>query len=333
MLVALTGVFMIRFPAWRTLALGAAFAATALSTHAQTLKLGHVTPPTHVWHQVAEKIHTDLQQASGGKMKVEVSPLSKLGNEGQMITLLRSGAMHMGVLTVGGLSNREESFLAWSLPYAFRDVAHATRATQTPAAREMLKRLEPHGMVGLGWAFAGMRHVLSLQPVRSAQDLAGKKIRSFPSPIYNDWWTGNGAAPTAMPLSEVAPSLTTKLLDAVDVDLDALVGLKFHQQAPHLTLTGHMAFPAAIVVSKKWWDSRSQAERDLITKVVAGAEQWGYQAAIQADVDNLAKARADGAQVVQADRASFEAAGARVRAQYVARNPLIGQFQQQVQGL
>ena len=47
-----------------------------------------------------------------------------------------------------------------------------------------------------------------------------------------------------MPLSEVAPSLTTKLLDAVDVDLDALVGLKFYQQAPNLTLTNHMAFPA-----------------------------------------------------------------------------------------
>lgn len=77
-----------------------------------------------------------------------------------------------------------------------------------------------------------MRHVLSLEPVKSPKDLANKKIRAFPSPIYNDWWAANGAAPTAMPLSEVAPSLTTKLLDAVDIDLDALVGLKFHQQAP-----------------------------------------------------------------------------------------------------
>ena len=83
---------------------------------------------------------------------------------------------------------------------------------------------------------------------------------------------------------KVAPSLTTKLLDAVDVDLDALVGLEFHQQAPNLTLTNHMAFPAVIVVSKKWWDSRTQAERDMITKVVTDAEQWGFKAAIEADL-------------------------------------------------
>lgn len=324
---------MTRHPALRTLAAGLALAATAFTAQAQTLKLGHVTPPTHVWHQVSEKISADLQKATSGKMKIAVSPLSKLGNEAQMIQLMSAGALQFGVLTVGGLSNREEAFLAWSLPYAFKDVAHATRATQTPAAKAMLKRLEPHGLVGLGYAFAGMRHVLALQPVASAKDLAGKKIRSFPSPIYNDWWNANGAAPTAMPLSEVAPSLTTKLLDAVDVDLDALVGLKFHQQAPHLTLTNHMAFPAAIVVSKKWWDARTPAERDTITKVVAEAEQWGYKTAIQADLDNLTKAKADGSKVVAADLKSFQAVGAKVRDQYSAKNPLIADFYKQAKDL
>jgi TRAP-type C4-dicarboxylate transport system substrate-binding protein len=319
--------------ALRALAAGVALTATAFTAQAQTLKLGHITPPTHVWHQVSEKIATDLNKASGGKMKVDVSPLQKLGNEAQMIQLLRSGAMQFGVLTVGGLSNREESFLAWSLPYVFKDVEHASRAAATPAAKEMLKRLEPHGMVGLGYVFAGMRHVLALQPVKSAKDLANKKVRSFPSPIYNDWWNANGAAPTALPLSEVAPSLTTKLLDAVDVDLDALVGLKFHQQAPYLTLTNHMAFPAAIVVSKKWWDSRSQAERDMITKVVADAEKWGYKTAIDADVSNLAKAKADGAKVVDADIKSFQAVGGKVRDQYTAKNPLIADFYKQAKDL
>lgn len=324
---------MIRLPALRTLATGLAFAATAFTAQAQTFKLGHVTPPTHVWHQVSEKINADLQKATGGKMKINVSPLSKLGNEAQMIQLMSAGALQFGVLTVGGLSNREESFLAWSLPYTFKDVAHATRASQTPAAKDMLKRLEPHGLVGLGYAFAGMRHVLSLAPVTSAKDLAGKKIRSFPSPIYNDWWNANGAAPTAMPLSEVAPSLTTKLLDAVDVDLDALVGLKFHQQAPNLTLTNHMAFPAAIVVSKKWWDARTPAERDTIAKVVADAEQWGFKAAVAADADNLVKAKTDGAKVVDADLKSFQTVGGKVRDQYTAKNPLIADFYKQAKGL
>lgn len=312
-----------------TVALGA----TAVAAQAQSLKLGHIVPPSHVWHQVSEKIAADLGTASGGKMKVAVSPLQKLGNEAQMINLMQAGALHFGVFTVGGLSNREESFLGWSLPYVFKDVEHASRAALTPAAQEMLKRLEPHGMVGLGYAFAGMRHVLSLQPVKGPQDLQNKKVRSFPSPIYNDWWSALGAAPTALPLSEVAPSLTTKLLDAVDVDLDALVGLKFHQQAPNLTLTNHMAFPAAIVVSKKYWDARSEAERATIRKVVAEAAAWGYKQAAQADVSNLEKAKADGAKVVEADLSGFRKVGEQIRARYTAKNPLIADFQKQASGL
>lgn len=317
----------------RGLITGLVLSVAAVGAHAQSLKLGHITPPTHVWHQVGEKISADLAAATGRKMKLAVSPLQKLGNEAQMINLMQAGAQQFGIFTVGGLSNREESFLAWSLPYVFQDVAHATRAANTPAAKEMLKRLEAHGLVGLGYAFAGMRHVLSLQPVASAADLANKKIRSFPSPVYNDWWNANGAAPTALPLSEVAPSLTTKLLDAVDIDLDALVGLKFHQQAPNLTLTRHMAFPSVIVVSKKWWDSRSQADRDLILKVVADAEQWGYQTAIDADESNLAKAKADGAMIIEADIGSFQVVAEKVRAQYIARNPLIADFYAQAKGL
>jgi TRAP-type C4-dicarboxylate transport system substrate-binding protein len=312
----------------------AAFAAGGMQlASAQALKLAHITPPTHVWHQVSEKIAADLATASGGKMKIAVSPLQKLGSEAQVINLMQAGAVQFAVFTAGGLANREESLLGWSLPYVFKDVAHAARTAQAPAAREMLERLQPSGLVGLGYTFAGMRHVLSLNPVASSKDLANKKVRAFPSPVYNDWWLANGAAPTAMPLSEVAPSLTTKLLDAVDIDLDALVGLKFYQQAPNLTLTNHMAFPGVIAVSKKWWDARTGAERETIRKVVADAEKWGVQVAVDAEASNLKKAQADGAKVVPFDVKSFQQVAAPVREKYVAKNPLIADFHKQSQGL
>jgi TRAP-type transport system periplasmic protein len=305
----------------------------AMGAQAQALKLGHITPPSHVWHDVATNFSANLEKASGGKMKIGVSPLSKLGNEAQMINLMQSGAQQFGIFTVGSFSNREESFLAWSLPYTFKDVAHATRAAGTPAAKEMLAKLDSQGLVGVGYAFAGMRHVLSIQPVKSSKDLANKKIRSFPSPIYNDWWLANGAAPTALPLSEVAPGLTTKLLDAVDIDLDALVGLKFHQQAPNLTLTNHMAFPAVVVISKKWWATVKPADQEIVMKALNDAIAQGYKTAIDADVSNLAKAKADGAKVVDADLGSFQAMGAKVRDQYMKKNKAIADFYQQAKGL
>lgn len=303
------------------------------NAYAQTLKLGHITPPSHVWHQVAEKMDTALQAKSGGKMKLNISPLGKLGNEAQMINLLQSGAMPIGILTVGAISNREDAFLAWSLPYLFDDVEHATAAVQTPAAQEMLKSLENHGMIGMGYGFAGMRHVLSITPIASVDDLKNKKVRSFPNSVYQDFWTTIGAAPTAMPLPEVAPALTTNLLDAVDIDLDALVGMKFHQQAPYLTLTNHMAFPSVIVVSKKYWDKLSAEEQKILAEAIEEAESFGYAQAIAADAENLKKALADGAKQQDVDVQSFKDVGASVTQKYTQNHPLRAQFHEQVKHL
>ena len=210
---------------------------------AKTLMLGHTVPPSHVWHKVALRFADNLAAKSEGRFKIRVSPLSKLGNEPQMISMLQSGAIAFSILPAGVLSNREESMLGWFLPYLFENVEQAGKAASIPSAEQMLKNLEPHGIIGIGYTFAGMRHVISVKAVNSPQDLVNKKIRAFPSPIFNDWWSANGAAPTALPLGEIAPSLTTNLLDAVDVDLDITVGLKFYQQAPYLALTNHMAFP------------------------------------------------------------------------------------------
>ncbi|GGE72565.1 tripartite ATP-independent transporter DctP family solute receptor [Paenalcaligenes hominis] len=301
--------------------------------HAQTLKLGHVTPPSHVWHQVAERINQNVQEKSGGSMKVEVSPLSKLGSEAQMINLLQSGAMPIGVLTLGALTNRDDTLIGWSMPYLFDDVKHATQATQLEAAQQMLANLEAHGMIGVGYAFAGMRHVLSTKPVKAPSDLVGQKIRAFPSAIFNDWWTANGAAPTAMPLSEVAPSLTTNLLNAVDVDLDALVGMKFHQQAPYLTFTNHMAFPAVIVVSKRYWDRLDEDKQSLLLEAIKEAEEWGFERAIEADKENLAIAKADGAEVIEIDLTPFKEVGEQVNQHYLKDNELRAQFYEQVKAL
>lgn len=310
--------------------IGAVF---SIATQAQTLKLGHVTPPTHVWNQVAEKINENVQKNSDGKLKIDVSPLSKLGSEAQMINLLQSGAMPIGILTAGALANRDASLLGWSLPYLFDNVEHATQATNLESAQEMLDNLEKHGMIGVGYVFAGMRHILSTSPVTSPSDLEGKKIRAFPSSIYNDWWTANGAAPTALPLSEVAPSLTTNLLNAVDVDLDALVGMKFYQQAPYLSLTNQMAFPGVIVVSKKYLDRLDPEQKKMLLASIKDAEQWGFNKAIEADLSNLALVKADGVDIQEVDLEPFMKIGKKVTQKYIENDPLRATFFNQVQEL
>lgn len=303
------------------------------AAQAEKLRFAHIVPPSHVWNLVAERFSEQLNKESGGRFNTRVSPQGKLGREPQLINMLQSGAIQFSILTAGDLANRSESMAGWFLPYIFADVAQAGAAAHLPAAQEMLSQLDQHGVVGLGYTFAGMRHVLSTSPVQSPADLQNKKIRSFPNAIFSDWWRANGAAPTALPLSEVSPALTTNLLNAVDVDLDVVVGLKFYQQAGNLTLTNHMAFPGVMVVSKKWWAGRSAEDRALIRRVYADAEAWGIEKQVEAEAANLNTLKAAKVQIQQIDLQPFKQIGKQFADQYSARNPTIKAFAEQAAAL
>jgi TRAP-type C4-dicarboxylate transport system substrate-binding protein len=299
------------------------------TTQAKTLMLGHTVPPSHVWHKVAMAFAENLAAASNQQMTVKVSPLQKLGNEQQMFSMVESGAIQFSILPVGFLSNREESLMGWFMPYLFQNVQQAGKAVALPAAQQMLKNLEVHGVVGLGYMFAGMQNILSVKSVTSPADLINKKIRSFPSPIFNDWLRSMGAAATALPLAEIAPSLTTHLLDGAAVDLDIIVGMKYYQQANYLALTNHMSFPAILIVSKTWWKSLSEKDRVMIQEAYNKAGQLGLDWQIKAEIDNLNKLKQAGVIVPKIDMAAFKEKAKPVKDAYTSKNKLIGQFYQQ----
>lgn len=298
----------------------------SFSVSAERMRLGHVTPPSHIWHQVAERFNDNLKEASGGKHSIMIFPLSKLGGDDQMIDLLQSGGMQLAVLTAGSLSNRAEDMNAWFLPYIFDDVTDAAEASKHPAAREMLENLKQHKLVGLGYTFAGMRHVISSKPMTSLADFQNKKIRSFPNKLFNDWWNQLGAAPTALAISDVSSALTTNLLDAVDVDLDIVVGLKMYQQASNLTLTNHMAFPGVVVASEVWWNQLSEEDRNLVLNAFREAEQWGFKKQAEAEISNLELLKNEGVTINQFDKAQLRQAAEAIVEKYSAASEGINAF-------
>ncbi len=307
-------------------ALGVAVLASTTSAQAEKLRIGHVTPPSHIWHKVAERFDANLQAATGGDDSMMIFPLGKLGGPDQMMDLLQSGGLQLAILTASSVANRHEPMNSWFLPYTFNNVSEAAAATRSPEAQQMLKDLEEHKMVGLGYALAGMRHVLSAEPLTSIESFENKKIRAFPNPVFNDWWSELGAAPTALPLADVSSALTTNLLDGVDVDLDIVVGLKMYQQAPNLTLTNHMAFPAVVVASEKWWSGLSAEKQQIVMDAYKEAEAWGFEQQAKAEISNLQLLKDAGVTVNEIDQGAFRETAGKIVQKYTSSNEAIAEF-------
>ncbi|MCG3726158.1 TRAP transporter substrate-binding protein [Vibrio cincinnatiensis] len=314
----------------RFLLLIAAYITTLPIALATELKLGHVTPPSHIWHKVAQRFDNNLRTASEHAFSIQIYPLSKLGGDDQMVDLLQSGAIQLGVITAGSLSNRSPSMNAWFLPYLFDNIEQAAAMSRTQEAKHILDELEKHKLIGLGYTFAGMRHLITTAPVNDITHLKDQKIRSFPNPLFNLWWRALKAAPTALSVSDVMPALTTNLLNGVDADLDIVVGLKMYQQAPYLTLTNHMTFPGVVVASQVWWESLSLSQQNMIRAAYDEAEAWGANHQAQQEKENVEKLKAAGITISQLNHQELQKTAQPIAKEFAERHPLMLAFYQRV---
>jgi len=315
----------------RTAIVAALLTTTAFAAQARELRMGVITPPSHVWTKVANRIAEKLPEATGGELTLAVFPAGQLGSEQEMFQQMSTGLLDAGLMTAAITSLRAPSMQGWFTPYLFSGVDGAIKAADTPAAGDMLKELDAAGLHGLGYTFAGMRHILMKDaPATSAEALANKKIRIVPFPAMKTWWQAVGAVPTPVNLTEVYQALQTGLLDGIDIDLDALVGLKFNEVAKGLTITNHMAFPAVAIVSDMTWSTMSPEEQKAFSDVVAEALAWGSEQQIDAEKANLASLEGQ-LEVATLDNGKevFSAANDAVQESFAAY-PLIAQFQAEV---
>lgn len=307
--------------------------ATVVSAQGKELRIGLITPPPHVWTQVANRMAETLPDESIGALSLSVFPAGQLGTEQEMFQQLGTGLLDAALMTAAISSLRAPSLAGWFTPYLFRDVASAAAAADSPAAQAMLDELGRAGVKGLGYTFAGMRHILMRDGlIEGPGDLANQKIRIVPFPAMQTWWQAVGAVPTPVNLGDVYSGLHRGMLDGIDIDLDALVGLNLQEVAQGFALTSHMAFPAVLVVSQATWSGLSEEERAAFTASANAASAWGSEQQIAAETANVASLEGqieigrleNGSDVFATANAAF--------AQEYGTNDIIRQFQEQARG-
>ena len=297
--------------------------AAAMPAMARELRFSTPTPEKHIFTRTAGRLAGEL---STDKEPIRVFPSNQIGNVPTVLTMLQSGALEFAIVPVGDLAQRDSSFFAWFLPYQFDTLAEAGIASHTEPAMEMLGRLQNQGIIGLGYVFPGQRHVIARTPILTPDDLKGMKIRAFPNDIFRAWWASFGAAATALPNPEIMPSLVTGVIDAVDTDIDIVMGLGMYTQAPHLTLTDHMAFPGAVLVSRAWWERLEPARQEEIRTAVAEAQNWAIEDMVKGEAQLLKDLEEKGTIIHRVDTAPFKAHADEVTAQFTGLDPLIPAF-------
>lgn len=239
------------------------------------LKAGHANPPGEPASVAWEYISKRIDNLSEGQMKVEVYPASQLGNERDLVESVRMGTVDMTSPGVVVLDTMFREYGIYSLPYMFKSEEHLWKATDGQIGKQLDEKFrEQTGIRVLAWWSTGTRHLFNTKrPIWEPQDLKGLKIRVPESDIFRSLFSSLGAMPTAIPYGDVYSSLATGVIDGAENDSSGYRNMKFYEVAKYLSLTGHLMFPKPVLINDECWDKLSQAEKDLLTKVVSEATE------------------------------------------------------------
>jgi tripartite ATP-independent transporter DctP family solute receptor len=266
----------------RALLLSAALSAVAMLAPAQaqdikerSVKFAFQNQNEHPQALGAKRFAELVAQKSGNKISVKLFPGGSLGGDLQTVSALQGGTVEMTVLNAGILSAQVKEFAAFDLPFLFSDGREADAVADGPFGKGLLAKLADKNLVGLGYWELGFRNLTnSKRAVTKLEDIAGLKLRVIQSPLYIDLFNTLGANATPMPFPELYPALEQKAVDGQENPVSTIRSSKFAEVQKYLTLSRHIYNPQALIVSKKFWDGLSPAEKKIFGDAAAEATQY-----------------------------------------------------------
>ena len=264
------------------------------AAHAQVkLRWAHVGTAGAPQTLYADEVAKLVKERSGGRVEIQVFPNSQLGNAGEMVDGIKSGAISMGHHEFASLAKIVPNAAVFNTPFMYRDAEHSLRATNektSPALKEINEELVKKGSMRIvGSFFAGTRHLTSNEKVLSSKDMEGRKYRGVPIKLWSSMLTGMGAVATPVEVSELATALATGLVVGQENPLCNLYSLKLYEVQKFVMMTGHMQSTLAVFVNERAWQRVPAADRKIIEDTM---EEVG-KATLEWDRNTTDKCRSD----------------------------------------
>lgn len=257
------------------------------------LKWAHVGTAGAPQTLYADEVAKLVKARTAGRVEIQVFPNSQLGNAGEMVDGVKSGAISMGHHEFASLAKLVPIAAVFNTPFVYRDAEHSLRATNektSPALKTINQELVKKANIRVvGSFFAGTRHLTSNEKVLSSKDMQGKKYRGVPIKLWSSMLTGMGAVATPVEVSELATALATGLVVGQENPLCNLHSLKLYEVQKFVMMTGHMQSTLAVFANEKAWQAIPAADRKIMEDTMAEVGK----ATLDWDRNTTDKCRAD----------------------------------------
>ncbi len=268
--------------AWTIFAAALGLPASALAQAPIVIKFSHVVASDTPKGKAAQRFKELAERATAGRVRVELYPNSQLLRDNDELEALQLGAVQMlapSLAKFGPLGIRE--FEVFDLPFVFPDKAALHRVTEGPIGRELLKKLEPKGIVGLAYWDNGFKLMSANKPLLVPANFKGLRMRIQPSRVLEAQMRALGARPQVLPFSEVYRALRKGTVDGAENPPSNFFTQHMYEVQSHLSLSHHGYLGYAVIVNKKFWESLPAGIRGELEEAMKQASAYANTIAQQ----------------------------------------------------
>ena len=286
-------------------ALGGAALAPQPAAAQIELKLNGLHAPEHpvslTHHFFAERVG----QMTDGEIRIDVFDARGLGEAVESVQSMRNGTIAFMTVSASNLSQVVPQIDMFSLPYLFKNKDHYWAYLNSERVKEFVKPLEDKGIVVLAYIDSGARNFFSGEPIRSVEDVRGKKIRVMASPVQVKTIEAMGGTGVPVAWGELYNALQTGVVDGAENNHPSVVTMRFFEVSDYYTLDEHARIPDMMLMSKMIFDRLSPEQQEAIRQAGKEAEAFMRGAWEMAEQSAMNELQERFTEIIEVDKQPF----------------------------
>lgn len=240
------------------------------------LKFSHVVAEDTPKGLAAMKFAKLAAQKTGGRVEVQVFPNSTLYADGEELTALRNGSVHIIAPSTSKLGDLFPRWQIFDIPYAFTDCNDIHRAMRGKIGQELYGDLERGGIYPLAFWDNGFKQITNrVKPIIHPSDFKDLTFRvMMNSSVLKEQFRCVGAIPIQLRFNEVYDALSSHAVDGQENTMSNIASQKFYDNQPYLTISNHGFMGYAVLVDKKFWQDLPEDIRKGLEEAMREVTAW-----------------------------------------------------------
>ncbi|KJS13653.1 MAG: C4-dicarboxylate ABC transporter [Desulfotomaculum sp. BICA1-6] len=248
------------------------------------VKFTHVVAESTPKGQAALKFKEVLEESSAGLFEVQVYPSSSLyGDKEEQEQLLANNVQFIAP-SVTKLVTFNPSFQIVDMPFLFKDKPAAYSFFDGEAGQELLRSLEPHGILGMAWWANGFKHFSnSKHPLTTPEDFKGLKFRTQSGGVLDEQFKALGAGSQTLAFAEVYQALSNGTVDGQENTWNNMDTQKYVEVQDYITVSNHGRLDYVVLTNTTFWNSLTAEQQEMVSAAMTEATAYERQLADELD--------------------------------------------------